>query len=77
MYIYQNKPDKACLQHYVAHRVFKNLPSRTASDKVLRKKTFNIAKNVKYNGYQRDFASMVYNFFEKRSSAIPARSLDD
>ena len=39
---------------------------RTASDKVLRDKTFNISKNPKY-GYQRGLASMVYKFFHKKS----------
>ena len=34
-YIYQNKLDKACLQHDVAYGDFKDLPRRTASDKVL------------------------------------------
>ena len=32
---------------------FKDLTSRTASDKILRDKAFNIAKNPKYDGYQR------------------------
>ena len=38
-----------------------------ASDKVLRDKAFNIAKNPKYNGYQRGLASTVYKFFDKKS----------
>ena len=43
---------------------------RTASDKLLRDKAFNIAKNPKYDGYQRKLASKVYKlFFKKR--AIP------
>ena len=38
----------------------KDLSKRTASDKVLRDKAFNIAKNPKNNnGYQREPASMV------------------
>ena len=47
---------------------FQNLPRRTASDKIFREKQFNIAKNSKYDGYQRVLASMVYNFFDKKSS---------
>ena len=43
----------------MAFGVFKNLARRTAFDKVLRDKAFNIAKNPKYDGYQRGFASMV------------------
>ena len=46
---------------------FKDLARRTASDKVLRDKAFNVAKNPKYDGYQRGLASMVYKFFDKKS----------
>ena len=42
---------------------FEDLPRRTASDKVLRNKAFNIAENLKYDGYERGLASMVYKFF--------------
>ena len=42
---------------------FKDLPRRTTSDKVFRYKAFNIAKNPKVDGYQRDLASMVHKFF--------------
>ena len=37
---------------------FKDLTRRTASDKFLRDKAFNIAKNTKYEGHQRGLASM-------------------
>ena len=47
---------------------FKDLKRRTASDKILRDKAFNIAKNPKYDGYQRGLASMVYKFFIKKSA---------
>ena len=66
-YIYQNQQDKACIQHDMAYGDFKDLPRRMASDKVLRDKAFNIDKNPKYDGYQRVLASMVYNFFDKKS----------
>ena len=49
---------------------FKALAKRTASDKVLRDKAFNIAKNQKYDGYQRGLASMVYNFFDRKSKVL-------
>ena len=39
-----------------------------ASDKVLRDKAFNIAKNPKYDGYQKGLAFMVYNFLDKKSA---------
>ena len=66
-YIYKNELDKACFQHDMAYGDFKDLKRRTFSDKVLRDKVFNIAKNSKYDGYQRGLTSMVYKFFEKRS----------
>ena len=45
----------------------KDLARKTDSDKVLRDKAFNIAKNPKYDGYQRGLASMVYKFIDKKS----------
>ena len=66
-YIYKNELDKACFQHDMAYADFKDLAKRTAFDKVLRGKAFNIAKNPKYNGYQRGLASMVYKLFDKKS----------
>ena len=51
----------------MAYGNFKDLKRRTFSDKVLRDKAFNIAKNSKYGGYQRGLASMIYKFFDKKS----------
>ena len=34
----------------------------------MRDKAFNIAKNPKYDGYQRGFASIVYQLSDKKSS---------
>ena len=67
-YIYQNERDKACFQHDMTYGNFKNLTRRTSSDKILRDKAFNIANNPKYGGYQRGLASMVYKFFDKKTS---------
>ena len=66
-YIYKNELDKACFQHDMAYGNFKDLKRRTFSDKVLKDKAFNIAKNPKYDGYERGLASMVYKFFDKKS----------
>ena len=65
--IYQNELGKACFQHNMAYRDFKDLTRRTASDKILHNKAFNIAENVEYNEYQRGAASMVYRFFHKEN----------
>ena len=72
--IYRNELDKGCFQHDMPYGDFKELPRRTASDKVLRDKTFNIAKNPKYDGYQRGLVSMVYKFFDKNSASLSDKS---
>ena len=69
IYAYQKELVKACFQHGIAYGDFKNLARRTASDKVLCDKVFNVAKNSKYVAYQRGLASMVYNFFDKKTSS--------
>ena len=50
----------------MAYGDFKGLSRRTGSDKILSDKAFNIAKNPKYDGYQRGLASMVYKCFYKK-----------
>ena len=52
----------------MAYAGFKDFKRRTACDKTLRDKAFNIAKNPKYDGYQRGLSSMVYKFFHKTST---------
>ena len=66
-YINQNNLDKACFQHDMPYGDFKDLTRKTAADKLLCDKAFNIAKNPKYDGYQRRLASTVYKFFDKKS----------
>ena len=41
------------------------LKTKTASDTVLCDKAFNIAKNLKHNGYQCGLASIIYKFSAK------------
>ena len=67
-FIYRNELNKACFQHDMAYGKSKDLAKRTQSDKVLRDKAFKIASDPKYDGYQRGLASMVYKFFDKKSS---------
>ena len=66
IYIYQNELDKAYFQCYLAYGGFKDLTRRTASDKILHHQAFNIAKNPKYDRYQRSLARMFYKFFDKK-----------
>ena len=68
-YIYRNELDKACFQHDSAYADHKGLINRTEADKVLRNKAYDIASNPEYDGYQRGLASMVYKFFDKKSTA--------
>ena len=67
-YIYQNELDKACFQHYIVYVDIKDSHRRIASDNILSDKVFNIAKNLKYGGYQRGLPSLVYKPFDKKSS---------
>ena len=59
-YIYQNELDKACFQRDMAYADFKDLTRRTAFDKLLHDKAFNIAKKTKFDGYHCRLASVVY-----------------
>ena len=57
-FIYENDLDKASFQHDMAYGRYKDLAKRTESDKLLRDKAFKISSNPKYNGYERELASM-------------------
>ena len=67
-FIYRNELDKDCFQHDMAYGISKDLAKRTQSDRVLRDKALKIASDPKYDGYQRGLASVVYKFFDKKSS---------
>ena len=61
-YIYKNDL-KACFQHNIVYAKYKDLTKC-----VLQEKAFEIASNPKYDGYEKGLASMVYNFFDKKSA---------
>ena len=48
----------------MAYGDFKDLTRGAATGKVIRGKSFNIAKNRKFDGYQKGLALMVYDFFD-------------
>ena len=52
----------------MAYEDFKDWARKTASDKRLHDKAFNIAKNPKYDGYYSRLASMGYKCFDKKTS---------
>ena len=64
-YIYKNELDKACFEHDMAYGDFKDLARRAASDKVFKDKAFNIAKNPKYDVYQRGLLLWFIKFLIK------------
>ena len=52
----------------MVYRDFKDWNRRTIADKVLRYKSLNIDKNVKYDGYQHRLPSVVYRFLDQQNS---------
>ena len=64
--LYNNELDKACFAHDAAYSDSKDLIKRTVANKTLKNRAFDIAKDPKYDGYQRGLASMVYKFFDKK-----------
>ena len=58
----------------MAYGYFKDLNRRTAADKVLSDKPFNIAKNRKYDIYQCGIALIVYKFFDKTTFSGAAKN---
>ena len=59
----------------MAYGDFKDLVRRTVADKVLRDKAFHIAKDPKYDGYQRGLVSVVYKFFGKKTAGSGIKSI--
>ena len=77
IYIYMNELDKACFNHDVAYSGSKDLTKRTVADKILKTKAFDIAKDPKYDGYQRGLASMVYKNFDSKVSGSGAKLIPE
>ena len=61
-----NELDKACFQHDMTSGTLKDLNRRKFTDKALCDNTFNIAKDPKCDGYQRELLSMVYKCLMKK-----------
>ena len=58
--------DKARFAHDAACSNCKDLAKRTISDKILKDRAYEIAKDRGYDEYQRTLASMVYKIFDKK-----------
>ena len=59
----------------MAYGDFKDMP-RTASDKILCDKVFTIAKNPKYDDYERGLVSMTYKSFAKKPSTGSVKTIN-
>ena len=67
---YRYELDKACFAHDAAYFDDKHLGKRTISDTLLKDGSYEIARNLEYDGYQRALASMVYKFDKKTGLGI-------
>ena len=76
-YVFKNELDKACFVHDAAYSDSKDLTKRTIADKNLKNRAFDIAKDPKYNGYQRGLASMIYKFFDSKVSGSGAKRISE
>ena len=61
------------MQHIL---IVKILQKKPVAHKILKNRAFNIAKDPKYDGYQRGLASMVYKFFDKKSAGSGAKHVN-
>ena len=73
--LYKDELDKSCFAHDAAYSDFKDIKNRTAADKILRDKAYEIAKDPKYYGSQRGLPSMVYKFFDKKTAGSGVKSI--
>ena len=68
-HLYRNELDKACFAHDAAYSDSKDLAKRTISDKILKDRAYEIARNRGYDGYQRALAVMIYKCFDKKTGS--------
>ena len=66
-YLYRNELGKACFAHDAAYSDSKDLAKKATWDKILTDRAYEIARNHKYHGYQRVFASMIYKIFDEKT----------
>ena len=68
-YTYKNELDKACFAYDATYSDSRDISKRTAADKILKNEAHKIAKDPKYDGYQRSLGSMVYKCFDKKTKS--------
>ena len=67
----RNELDKACFAHVAAYVDSKDLAKRTVSDKILKDRSHEIAKNSKYDGYQGALEGRSINFLIRKQDQEP------
>ena len=73
--LYRIELDKACFKHDAAYEKYKDVENRLISDQKLRSSAYDIASNPKYDGYQRDLASIVYKFFDSKVAPLDKKTM--
>ena len=68
-HLYRNELDKACFAYDAAYSDSKDIAKRTISDKIFKDRAYEIARNRKYDGYQKALASIAYTFFDKKTGS--------
>ena len=68
-YLYRDELDKSCFAHDAAYSDSKDLAKRTISDKILKDRAYETARNWKYNEYQGALESMVCKIFDKKTGS--------
>ena len=64
-YLYKNKLDKSCFTHNATYSHNNDLVKRTLSDKILKDRAYEIARNCGYHGSQGALANVVQKFLDK------------
>ena len=60
------------MQHILIVKILQKEPLQI---KILKNKAFDIAKDPKYDGYQRGLASMAYKFFDSKVASLDKKSV--
>ena len=68
-HFYKNKLGKARFAHDATYSDSKDLAKRTISDKILKDKAHETARNRNYDGCQKASESIVYRFFNKKTGS--------
>ena len=68
-HLYRNELNKDCFAYDAAYSDSKDLAKKTISEKILKDRAYEIARNRNYNGYQRTLASMAYKLFDKKTGS--------